>query len=143
MTFLLAKFDLALNAVTNLNRAGRAFAIGRLRRRAFPVFDSGGAYVSVPSIVALTHGSHQSMIGTAFRRPKLVGDKALQRLIVGEYLLRPRSVYANGDNIRIVDPRLAKHAVLDHPANRQTVIVGRCHVVHEIGFVTMKQKEVH
>ena len=91
----------------------------------------------------LTHGSHQRMVRAAFRRPKLVGDKASQRFIVGEYFLRPGGVHANGDNVRIVGSRFAENAVLDHAADRQPVIVGGRHVMHQIGFVTMQQKEMH
>jgi hypothetical protein len=104
------------------------------------IFDIGAAYVSFLSILGLTNGSHKRL---ASGRPKLVGYEALQRIIVGEYLLCSRGIYAKSDNVRIIGPRCAENAVLDHSANRQPVIVGRGHVMHQICFVTMKQKKMH
>ena len=124
----------------DLDRSGSAFEINLAVEVNSKIFEIGAAYVSFLSIPGLTNGSHKRL---ASGGPKLVGYKALQRIIVGEYLLCPRGIYSKSDNVRIIGPRCTENAVLDHSAYRQPIIVGRRHVMHQICFVTMKQKKMH
>ena len=125
----------------DLDRSGSAFEVSVAVVKCFPrIFDTRAAYFSFLNILDLTNGSHKRL---ASRWPKLVGYKALQRSVIGEYLLCPRGIHAKGDNVWIIGPSCAENAVVDHSANRQPVIVGWGHVMHQIGFVTMKQKEMH
>ena len=133
------KFICVINRV-DLDRSGSAFEVSVAVEVLSPDLHTRAAYVSFLNILDLTNGSHKRL---ASRWPKLVGYKALQRIVVGEYLLCPRGIHAKGDNVWIIGPSCAENAVVDHSANRQPVIVGWGHVMHQICFVTMKQKEMH
>ena len=124
----------------DLDRSGSAFEVSVAVEVLSPDLHTRAAYVSFLNILDLTNGSHKRL---ASGGPKLVGYKALQRIIVGEYLLCPRGIYSKSDNVRIIGPRCTENAVLDHSAYRQPIIVGRRHVMHQICFVTMKQKKMH
>lgn len=62
-----------------------------------------------------------SVIARAFQRFELTADKPSDRLFIGEDLLAARVVDFDGDDIRIVGARRAKHAVLDRPLHRQPI----------------------
>ena len=49
----------------------------------------------------------------------------------------------NRYDVRVVRPSLSEDAVLDHPVNGQAVVIGRRHVVHQIGLIAVKEKEMH